>query len=65
MFEQPWPNEDKLAIIATAVDEGFVGDGTPDLELYGRLWERIERVKQTSDVGRGLAHAIYRRDASC
>jgi len=50
MFEQPWPNEDKLAIIATAVDEGFVGDGTPDLELYGRLWERIERVKQLIGV---------------
>src|SRR5207249_3437500 len=24
--KQPWPNEDKLAILATAVDEGFMGD---------------------------------------
>jgi hypothetical protein len=45
-FEQPWPSEDKLAIIATAVDEGSVEDDTPDLEIYGHLWERVERVKQ-------------------
>ena len=44
--KQPWPEGDKLRAVANAIDDRRVNNTDDDINFYGTMWERLERLRQ-------------------
>ena len=45
-LKEPWPDEDKLRMVAKAIDSGQIDNTDDDIRFYGTMWERLERFRQ-------------------
>ncbi len=45
-LKEPWPEGDKLRIVANALDRGQIYNTDDDVRFYGTMWERLERLRQ-------------------
>jgi hypothetical protein len=45
-LKEPWPEGDKLRIVAKAIDSGQIDSTDDDIRFYGTMWERLERFRQ-------------------
>jgi hypothetical protein len=45
-LKEPWPEGDKLRVVANAIDSGQIDNADDDIRFYGTMWERLERLGQ-------------------
>jgi hypothetical protein len=45
-LKEPWPEGDKLRVVANAIDSGQIDNTDDDIRFYGTMWERLERLGQ-------------------